>query len=183
MFNEYFKQMVDLKVVQRNKSIEQFMAYAPMDALALLLIKNNLAIAFFGAGAGGDACRVANLTFLDSVPEPIRKAGIIQRFYNGTARSSFSPGSFLIKYIVEYGLVGFALLLITVWHITKKIRKTRYCRFIVLMTVCVLVANVVSTMFTYVYFSLLGVLYGYYYNQARQAKIPIDRFNSEVEQH
>ncbi len=183
-FSEKIKQAIDDRLLNRMQSFETFLSYAPKDALALYLAKDNLFIALLGTGAGGMHYHVMNTVFLEDVPYAIRRAGIISVVYKDEATVSMSPGSFVIKHLTEYGVIGVILWIIAVWNIVKRIRTTRYGRFAMLLSISVLVAAVpTSSMFVFSYFSLLTLLYGYYYNQTLHAKMPIDRFHLQLEQN
>jgi len=177
-FNNNFKTLVHERLFSRMESLNYLLYFAPKDGIALKLISNNAVVCLLGTGSGGSDFHVMNPTFLDSVPDVILRAGIIRSVCEGKVGNSLSPSSFFIKYWVEYGVIGIILLLMFVGFVIRKIRTTLYNRFVLLISVAVLVASIPSSMlFVYVYFSLLSVFYGFYYQQSSMAGIQDSEVN------
>jgi len=166
-FNNNFKTLVHERLFSRMESLNYLLYFVPKDGIALKLISNNAVVCLLGTGSGGSDFHVMNHTFLDSIPDVILRAGITKSVYEGRVSNSLSPSSFFIKYWVEYGVVGIILLLMFIGLVIRKIRTTLYNRFVLLISFAVLVASIPSSMLlVYVYFSLLSVFYGFYYQQS-----------------
>jgi hypothetical protein len=178
IFSNNFMQIVNDRFLTRMESLDYLLYFAPKDGIVLKLISNNLRVCLLGTGSGGSDFYVMNYSFLDSVPDVILRAGIIRSVYEGKVSNSLSPSSFFIKYWVEYGVIGIILLLMFAGLVIRKIRTTLYNRFVLLTSVSVLVASIPSSMlFVYVYFSLLSLLYGFYYQKSLMAGIQDSEVN------
>lgn len=173
IFSNNFNKIMHDRLFSRMESLNGLLYFVPKDGIALKLISDNLRVCLLGTGSGGSDFYVMNYSFLDNVPDVILRAGIIRSVYEGEVGDSLSPSSFFIKYWVEYGVIGIILLLMFVGLVIKKIRTIPlYNRFVLLTSVAVLVASIPSSMlFVYVYFSLLSILYGFYYQQSLMADI------------
>ena len=176
-FNNNFKTLVHDRLLSRMESLNYFLYFAPKDGIALKLISNNLRVCLLGTGSGGSDFYTMNPTFLDSIPDVILRAGIIRVVHEGKVSNSLSPSSFFIKFWVEYGVVGIILLFLLVRAVLRRIKTTPYCQFVVLISAAVLIASVPSSMLlVYVYFSLLSVLYGFYYQQSNKRVVTSGKF-------
>lgn len=168
-------EVVDARLLSRIDTIEKLMSFAPKDSLALYLLKSDWLLALFGVGAGGMHYHIIDGAFLASVPESITKAGIVQAFYyENQGMSSFTASSFILNFTVEYGLIGLFLMMLFIIQTIKSVDPT-YRKFIIFLSLTVLFSNTVSSMFTYVYISCLGIVNGYGLNKY-MARIYNDKF-------
>jgi hypothetical protein len=182
-FNNNFKTLVHDRLLSRMESLNYFLYFAPKDGIALKLISNNLRVCLLGTGSGGSDFYTMNPTFLDSISDVILRAGIVRVVHEGKVSNSLSPSSFFIKFWAEYGVVGIILLFLLVRAVLRRIKTTPYCQFVVLISAAVLIASVPSSMLlVYVYFSLLSVLYGFYYQQSSKRVVTSGKILRRVDE-
>lgn len=168
LFYDSVGPLFKVRFIDRIHSLDSLFIFAPKDGLAYFWLKSEPFLAVFGSGAGGLHYRVMNSEFILGISSPFVRASIIQVVFNGTAATSMSPSSFIIKYIVEYGVVGYSLLLAIVLYVIKQVKGSRYRKFVSTLGLIVLFSVTVSIMYTCVYIAILGVIYGCHVNDCKK---------------
>ncbi len=159
-------EIINHRLLTRFASFETLLSFVPKDALVLYMLKSDWSLTLFGAGAGGLHYQAIGSSLISSLPEKVQRAGIIHAVFEKKAETSFSASSFLLEFISQYGLIGIILLISMIAMTIKGLSGSKYYKFTVILSLAVLFSNSLSSIYTYVYLSILGILCGNRYNNS-----------------